>query len=442
MRFVSYQEINIILPSGNKIKIRSPFFVKAKSKTGKKKRGPQGRGHHLGLELFGFVNKIAPTLVKEVVQLAVLAPSFDIVSRLLEDKKIKLSKNQIRKLCYTLGSIEQKSKVKMTLREGESLAGKRVFITVDGGRVRSRKQKKGPIAQEKKQHGYSTDWKEPKLFAIYVLDSKGNLNKKIPPFIDGTIDGSKEKKYESMIDLLQTYLQTLEIHKAKEVILSADGAPWIWTHVPALLKRLGVEKKKIVEVLDWTHAKQNLFPLFTDLSKKMKKKVSLSLKNAKSLLFNGEIEKLMEKVLLLSDDKAEKKMQEYFLNNKHRFQYSSFKANKIPTGSGHIESAIRRVINLRIKSPGSFWKLKNAQAVLFLRAILLYGRWLTFIKNYFSLLIKEFKTITVSPKKGKKTKELDIFSQTFHREHREQNNLSQKVTRVTEEAVKALKDAA
>ena len=46
MRFVSYQSISIILPSGSRVALKSPFFVKATPKRGRKKRGPQGRGHH------------------------------------------------------------------------------------------------------------------------------------------------------------------------------------------------------------------------------------------------------------------------------------------------------------------------------------------------------------------------------------------------------------
>ena len=47
----------------------------------------------------------------------------------------------------------------------------------------------------------------------------------------------------------------------------------------------------------------------------------------------------------------------------------------IPIGSGTIESAIRRVINLRIKAPGQFWLLENAEKMIFLRSQVLTGRW-------------------------------------------------------------------
>lgn len=55
--------------------------------------------------------------------------------------------------------------------------------------------------------------------------------------------------------------------------------------------------------------------------------------------------------------------------------YAEFRRLKIPIGSGCVESAIRRVINLRLKSPGIFWKIETAESMLFLRNQLLSGRW-------------------------------------------------------------------
>lgn len=42
-------------------------------------------------------------------------------------------------------------------------------------------------------------------------------------------------------------------------------------------------------------------------------------------------------------------------------------------GSGAVESAIRRVINLRLKGPSIFWRGPNAERVLHMRAYLKAG---------------------------------------------------------------------
>jgi len=47
----------------------------------------------------------------------------------------------------------------------------------------------------------------------------------------------------------------------------------------------------------------------------------------------------------------------------------------LPLGSGAIESAIRRVVNLRMKSNGIFWRIDRGEEMLMLRATVLSDRW-------------------------------------------------------------------
>jgi hypothetical protein len=60
----------------------------------------------------------------------------------------------------------------------------------------------------------------------------------------------------------------------------------------------------------------------------------------------------------------------YFVDNAERMQYPELRLRHLPQGSGIVESAIRRVINLRIKSAGKFWLYDNAEGVLHLRSYL------------------------------------------------------------------------
>ena len=55
--------------------------------------------------------------------------------------------------------------------------------------------------------------------------------------------------------------------------------------------------------------------------------------------------------------------------------YAGISALGLPCGSGAIESAVRRVINLRIKGPAIFWKEQSAEAILLLRSYYKAGRW-------------------------------------------------------------------
>jgi hypothetical protein len=56
-------------------------------------------------------------------------------------------------------------------------------------------------------------------------------------------------------------------------------------------------------------------------------------------------------------------------------RYGQFRRRGVALGSGAIESAIRRVVNLRLKGKGMLWAVANAETMLVLRSAALSGRW-------------------------------------------------------------------
>ena len=86
---------------------------------------------------------------------------------------------------------------------------------------------------------------------------------------------------------------------------------------------------------------------------------------------------IVNEIKMGASSKIMRKLKSYFVASKNRMQYKNNQDMKAPMGSGVIESAIRRVVNLRLKSPGSFWKLDFAETMIYLRTQLLYDRSLT-----------------------------------------------------------------
>ncbi|MCG8688763.1 MAG: hypothetical protein MI892_28085 [Desulfobacterales bacterium] len=390
MRLVSYQTITVTLPTGTRCRVRSPFFIKARPRRGRKKKGPQNRGCHLALELLGFIGKTCGSLALRAIQLALIAPSFEVASKILKNEGIQMCPKLLRALIVKFAPGATDQRVERLINEHhDKLEGRRVMILVDGGRLRQRKNKRGRIPEGRKRGGYHTDWIEPKLLQIVVLDENGEPLKGYPPIVDGTTG-----KLPEFLRLLEQYLIRLKIHTCCQVTLCADGAPWIWDRIPALLQKVGVDPSKIVEVIDWTHAKQNLKKIFESIPKKKRKDSDVCFNDVKDLLYSVSIDELIEFIKeefkLRTSSKAVKKLKSYFLRNKGRMQYQYFKNRRIPTGSGAIESAIRRVINLRLKAPGSFWKLEFANDMIYLRAQLLYGRWENLVKNRLKTLHQLF----------------------------------------------------
>lgn len=54
------------------------------------------------------------------------------------------------------------------------------------------------------------------------------------------------------------HLVRLGIEQAKQVLLVADGAEWIWKYIPLLLQRSGCPPKAVHQLLDFYHATQHL----------------------------------------------------------------------------------------------------------------------------------------------------------------------------------------
>ena len=76
-----------------------------------------------------------------------------------------------------------------------------------------------------------------------------------------------------------------------------------------------------------------------------------------------------------------KREYKYFKKNIGSINYQAARKRNIPIGSGAVESAIRRVVNLRLKSAGMFWKVENAEGMLHLRCQLKSGNWNKFYRE-------------------------------------------------------------
>jgi hypothetical protein len=166
------------------------------------------------------------------------------------------------------------------------------------------------------------------------------------------------------------------------LVFCGDGASWIWNGVQGLCQRLELDPESVHEVLDYTHAVQNLCEILDLVPAQHRAGLE---KGWKALLWQGDIEGLRQAIAEMLKGKkktqALHKWERYFAHHAQRMHYQQFRDQHLPCGSGHVESAIRRVINLRLKAPGTFWTRSMAECVLFLRAQLLSGRWDILLTN-------------------------------------------------------------
>jgi len=252
--------------------------------------------------------------------------------------------------------------------------GRSVVISVDGGRLRVRRDKAGARTRKGRRR-YHTDRREPHLLHIYVLNSDGRPDRSFSPLIDGTMGDS-----DALFALLRLYLPLLLELQPARILLIADGAPSIWTRFSALIEQKALGGPwPVVQLIDFYHAVEHL-GLFAELCSFWPRAGRTRWRNhARQLLRAGKIKDLLKDMETLlarrPRSKAFRRAYHYFEKNRSRFAYAWARRLRLPIGSGPMESAIRRVINLRLKGPGIFWHEDTAEAMIMIRSYYKAQRW-------------------------------------------------------------------
>lgn len=360
-----------------KFRLSTGHRVKGLSLYSKKVPEDWNFSRHSLVNYWKIIGTASPGLYDRVGFCAALGPSYDIGHQLLSKfgtdiclSSVRDINNKLADYCYI---IEEQ---RLSLKEGESLDGKRVVISLDGGRTRTREYD-GQI-NESGNRKFETKWKEPKLFVIDILDELGQ-----PAENELPIYGCRFEEKE-ILNLLKKYLKKLEIKKANSIQIIGDGAPWIWNNIKEILIELEVDEPKIIETLDYYHASSYVYELIEQMPLRVEKeKRKTLLKKFKNQLWNGNSNGIVKKCkeIYKRPNKLIKRYLKYLEKHYNKMQYVEYQRNSLMCGSGIIESAIRRIINLRFKNASTFWDKETVEKLFFLRGILLSKRWPILMTN-------------------------------------------------------------
>ncbi len=324
-----------------------------------------------GLFILGIYDHLTPGLASEICLMATIASSFQEASQIMSDRGISIDAKTICEIVrrYAYRAEYAKNNVELNL---ESLSGRRVIISTDGGRIRIRKKKRGPKTK-KERHRFTTQWREPKLLIIYTVDEHGKKSSGFSPLIEGTMKGP-----DAVFGFIKFYLGQLKIGKADKILFVADGARWIWNRLPDLVASLGISPTRFYSLIDFYHAVEHLVKI-ADLRSGWKKKERRRwIKKHRRLLLKGKINEVITSIRTVCKGRNSKKLlaeKNYFVRNRKHMQYDMISSLGLPIGSGAMESAIRRVVNLRLKGASIYWLEETAEAMLMLRSFYKAGRW-------------------------------------------------------------------
>jgi hypothetical protein len=358
-------------------------------------RGPKqvdDQAHRAGLypELaaLGIRHGDCPAVQALVARTVALCPSIEMARKELRRQGLNLDKKTVRRIAEQLGkeflAWRRREVLAWQLEStppGNELAGCRVAVQIDGGRVRIRENKRSPKKQKKGQRRkFNTPWREPKVLVIFAFDEQGTMKKLRQPLIDGTLLGP-----DHLAELAAWHLHRLGAAKAEVVVFLSDGATWIWERLDGIIARAGLERSRTVRILDWCHAVEHISRALT-LLKLSSYERTKAFVEMRTLMKQSRWTEVVAELQRLAGGRSKKHKvwTEIRYLRKHgeagHLQYMTFKRRGLPFGSGAVESTIRRVINLRLKSNAMYWVEENAEAIFALRAALLSNRWEPMLK--------------------------------------------------------------
>jgi hypothetical protein len=363
--------------SGSLVEVTTPY-ASARPRGGGRlnTRGRQGTGVYPVLDELGILGRSTPALRLLVSRAVCEANSVSSARELLEDSGLSVDHKAALRLTYLVADDalrEREAGIRRTSEgvDGGAFAGRKVVVTVDGGRINIRRR----VAGRPKKGGrkrFVTEWREPKILTLYDMGEDGKRDKKVAPIIDGTLGDA-----DAVYALIRYHLLRVGGHQAAEVALVGDGAVWIWNRGERLREEMGLPPERFHEILDYFHAAERLYDFASGQAGWSEPGRKTWIRVQKERLKAGRIEEIEDVLRGISNSSAEDLSTElkYWSRNRERLRFAAYRERGLPNGSGVVESSVRRVVNLRLKGASTVWTEEHAEGVLHLRAHAKSGRW-------------------------------------------------------------------
>lgn len=271
-------------------------------------------------------------------------------------KGLDINAKQIERICHIYGGhLEEQEEKRIAKEEVKEYSPSQKedihYAMMDGGMFLTREE----------------GWKEVKLGRIFSQKDSIKTSKN-----RGLIT---ETTYLAHLGSHNDFFSKLDYHleKLPNPVFISDGAKWIWNRIDDCYP-------DSIQILDFFHAYEHL----CDFAKEFfpcKDKRDAWTEKQKELLLNDKVKEVIENIDALDTSKG-KKLQEiqrklinYYRKNKKRMQYKTFTNKGLLIGSGAIESAIRSVLQQRMKLSGQRWTMQGFQKVANLRVAYKSNNW-------------------------------------------------------------------
>ena len=166
-------------------------------------------------------------------------------------------------------------------------------------------------------------------------------------------------------------------HRNRRLIFVADGALWIWD-------RVRFNFPEAIQVLDIYHGAEHVASAARACWGPQSDTAIHWVNNAIPLLLRADgIQLIIRDLIKVMRSAAQANATEvtdiaelhtelrYLWRNRHRMNYSKLRDQRLPIGSGIMESTIKQLSTQRLRMPGMMWTRRGADQVLRLKAAVL-----------------------------------------------------------------------
>ncbi len=295
--------------------------------------------------------ELSPALEDKLAYFATVAGSYEMAARLASKLGIPIEDSTVRALVQRLGVRAQEQseqRLKRVPRETqpERAASRLGVIMIDGFQVRHR----GPDWGRRKAQKPRVEWHEQKVGVFYCQEQNagGQLTEKISVSWQGeAVQLGERLHWEALRHGLG---------RARQTLVSGDGAPWIWGLVQERWPQAH-------QLLDFYHASQHLHALAEALYPKEESARQSWVDQQCHDLRRGKEKQVLKSIRQLRGRRGiagetVRREQNYFQTHRLRMNYQQLARRGWPIGSGPVESACAQKQG-RFKRPGQFWTQKG-----------------------------------------------------------------------------------
>ena len=161
MRSDGLETVNVRTSRGTTVPVTTPYYREKHARRAKRRPGL-----YPALVVLGIYDRCTPKLASDASRAVAMHSSLAEAQAQLRSDGIALDIKTLRSTAYRYAARARAAQQSAACGLLDRVTGKRVVVSLDGGRVRVRRKKRGPKTK-KGRNRFHTDWKEPKLLILY-----------------------------------------------------------------------------------------------------------------------------------------------------------------------------------------------------------------------------------------------------------------------------------